>query len=98
MKKPDKIITNSKYKLRKQTKSEVRREIQEEGTYNGLMLGNKADPLNMEDNWKHTLEINIKTEHELTLAVDEYLHILMLNRHRQGKYPNFYKIIERIDD
>lgn len=88
-------ITSGTHKLRKMTKTQVRKTIQNEGEFHGFICGNKVNPAHIAEGWHLGSPLDMNDLDEFEKYVDGFATGLVVYTPELGTYPHYYQIINQ---
>lgn len=80
--------------LKKFTKTQVRKEIKQNGNFHGYLCGNRVAPSHVADGWHLGVGINCDTIKEFETAVTQFEQSLNVYTPELGSYAHYYQIVD----
>lgn len=91
-------IISGKYQLRKMTKTQVKKIIQNNNKFHGFICGNKVNPVHIAEGWHLGAEIDMNDTDEFEKYVKSFETGLVIYTPGLGQYAHYYQIVDSSDE
>lgn len=81
-------------RLRKMTKTQVRKSIRDTGWFHGYICGNRVNPAHIAEGWRLGMRIDMNDIQQFEKQVRDFETSLNMYFPEQGQHPHYYQIID----